>query len=268
MSTAGVVATVVVKVQKKPPPVGGIASILPASLSAAGTSTISGLCGGSYVSTYQIAGDSPVALMLMDEPDAVPVVQNLILNLDALPSGPESVVQLSDIVAAFTTVPQITDVLTSFGFEDPSWTTYIGTTIRAQHGDLHAGNILISEGIPVLIDFDNQAIASQLTDPAALLFGYVFHPESPLRIGRIGSWPSEDQCSQFLDADFMSGCPRPSLIAECLEWLKERTTSDREVRGIVLAFACKTAKFPDIKADTAATTRVRALIEWALQGLS
>lgn len=126
-----------------------------------------------------------------------------------------------------------------------------------QHGDLHLGNVLISQaGDPVFIDYGRTGIKMAAYDPVSLEMCLAFHPA-----GRAVSrgWPTQDGARAFDDLDaYLEGCTCAGFVRQCREWAFTVASGDREVFAAFLAYAARQLQFSDTDHDLARTFMVRA----------
>ena len=131
-----------------------------------------------------------------------------------------------------------------------------------QHGDLHAGNVLVNaEGIPLVIDYGDVGIAPAGLDAVILELGLLFHPKSPLR-GH--EWVNPTQIRKWRDLDtYVLGCPAAPFVIACRQWALQCATPEQVV-ALAYSHALRQLKYPDVDSSIAAsvvTSCVEALIE-------
>ena len=257
-------ARVVVKRQRRRLEPGGFQSLCEAKLVAGTTATLSGFCSGFFCGLQQIAANSPASLMelIVSSPhEAATSLTKLRSSLDTIGQGSTGQATISDIGAPYAAWTQVERTGDFLGRRVPAGSRLASSRRAAQHGDLHPGNVLVSEGQPVLIDFDNQTFGSPLLDPISLLLGPLFHEDSELRLGE---WPSVGQLVDFLGEDFLAGCPAPDYFAAAADWIRSRTTSERELSAVVLAYASRQLKYDDVVSSPVTRARAIALANWAV----
>jgi CheY-like chemotaxis protein len=260
-------ARLVAKSQKRAPSAGGFQALLPAHSVAGTVSLIRGLMGGAIVSAQQVAAEHPVSLLelLGTDPDrAAEVLRVLRGVLDGMPHSAQTNVSISEVARCFGDWTQLHDQALRFGIDMPPGTRIATTSHSPQHGDLHPGNVLCADDHPVIIDFDSQVDGSELIDAVLLLFGPLFHKDSPLR----GStWPSTTQCEVVLDLAFLDGCPAPGYFAGAVELLRSRARSQRELYAVILAYCVRQLKYDDVANEPAIRERAVALARWSAHRL-
>jgi CheY-like chemotaxis protein len=112
------------------------------------------------------------------------------------------------------------------------------------HGDLHGGNVLVSEdGTCVLIDYGDVGEGPASLDGITLEFSLLFHPKGPLRTG---GWPAPGQASQWANLDqYLIGCPAAGFIAACRGWANEVAAGQREVAASAYSYLVRQFKYVD-----------------------
>ncbi|MFA1684537.1 phosphotransferase [Achromobacter dolens] len=113
------------------------------------------------------------------------------------------------------------------------------------HGDLHGGNILISnKDAPILIDFGDVGPGFSCIDPITLELSMIFHPDSNQNgvaqslLGRIHDWPDiESYCTQN---------PLSPVIEACRDWAHDQGGSDGAVLAAGYAFAVRQLKYETV----------------------
>lgn len=261
-------ARVVAKRQIKTRDPGGFQTLCPAQITAGTVGTIRGFCGGYYVTIQQLVGADPtplLALIAADQEAAVASTLILREGLSTMTAGQRSNVAIQDIAAPFARWELIEQLGLEFGIDVPPGSRIAATMSAPRHGDLHPGNVLVADGRPVIIDFDSQTVGSQLVDVIALQYGPLFHPDSPL----FGSeWPSPEQCAAPLSDGFLDECPYPAYFDLMSGWAHEATTSPREHAAVVLAYAIRQLKYPDVVNNRRSRDRAVALATWAATSLN
>lgn len=256
------VASVVVKQSdgRKVPPGSGLHTVLPASYVAAPVATVSGLCDGYRAQVMQLAGanpDSLLGLLHEDEAEAARQLRLIAGAMDGVSSNVRGTKTVAELAEPLVDWPTLTERLTGLGIPIPRNGLVASTQTSAQHGDLHPGNVLVVEGHPVLIDFDNEVMASRALDPVTALLSPLFHRDSPIRNSE---WPTPEQCSQLGSSEFLEGSPCPSWMSTAQEWFDEAIASERERETLILAFAVRQLKYPDVFGDEKVNARAVALV--------
>lgn len=256
-------ARVVAKRQKKPGQPGGFQTVCPAQLTAGTIYVVSGFCGGFRLAVQQLVGDDPEPLLdlLGGDPDRAGVIVTALKEgLEGMPSGQQVSLQIADIASPFGEWARFRELGLDFGVVVPPGTK-IATTIRSpQHGDLHPANVLVANERPIVIDFDSQTAGSELIDVVALLLGPIFHRESPLRQG---SWPTKEQCHDFMGTSFLDGCTAVAYFSVVIDWLRHRQKSPRELAALILAFSMRQLQYDDVLECPQVRDRAVALATWA-----
>lgn len=263
-------ASVVVKQSdgSKIAPAGGLHNILPASHVAAPVAVVSGLCDGKRAQVMQFAGAQPTSLLALLLENEGTAASQLGLIADAMATslvgraGTKTVAELAEPLSHWT---DITERLASHSIAAPRGGLVASTQIAAQHGDLHPGNVLVVEGHPVLIDFDNEVLASLALDPVTALLAPLFHPDSPIRLS---DWPSPAQCENLLAEMFLQDCPCPSWMSRAQDWVTRAATSERELWALVLAYAARQLKYEDVVSNEKILARAIALARTAASKLT
>ncbi|MCS5722506.1 phosphotransferase [Herbiconiux sp. CPCC 203407] len=262
-SDHGSIARVVAKRQIKTREPGGFQNLCPAQITAGVVDTIKGFCGGFYVTIQQLVGSSPTPLLDLidtDEATAVAAIGILRDSLGQMSSGQRANVSIEEIAAPFAPWSTVVERGVRFGIHVPPGSRIAATRSAPRHGDLHPGNVLVADGHPVIIDFDSQTSGSALVDVLALHLGPLFHPDSPL-FG--AAWPTIDQCGQFATDAFLDDCPAPDYFAFLADWSNQSFSSAREYSALVLAYAVRQLKYPDVLRDDLTRSRAIALANWA-----
>lgn len=266
-SQHGSTARVVVKRQIKTREPGGFQNLCPAQITAGVVGTIRGFCGGFYVTIQQLVGSNPAPLLGLintDQATAVEATTALREFLGQMSIGQRVNVSIEEIAMPFGSWATLTERGAHFGVDVPPGSRIAATRSAPRHGDLHPGNVLVAEGRPVIIDFDSQTTGSQLIDVLALQLGPLFHPDSPL-FG--AAWPTIDQCDLFGSGAFLDDCPSPDYFALLADWSAQSRTSAREHSALVLAYALRQLKYPDVLANDLTRSRAIALARWAANRL-
>lgn len=113
------------------------------------------------------------------------------------------------------------------------------------HGDLHGGNILVSnQDIPVIIDFGDVGNGFACMDPTTLEMSLFFHPDSR-RLGiyeklepLISHWPDIDR---YLENNALA-----EAIKACRDWAHQVSGSDHAVLAAGYAFALRQLKYEHV----------------------
>ncbi|WP_110802463.1 phosphotransferase [Mycolicibacterium iranicum] len=262
-------ASIVVKVStvSKKTPAGGFHNLLPASFVAAPGAVISGLCGGARVQVLQLVGRAPVSLLQLiasDELRAAEALRSLSAVIIESINGHATAVNLRDLVEPLISWERLIELLTEAHLPVPRPTIKISSRMAPQHGDLHPGNILIAGQSPVLIDFDSEVLGGRPLDALTALLSPIFHRDSPIREH---VWPNATQCSAIGTDDFLVGCPCPAWVEVAQAWVRQTVTSPREQWGLILGFAVRQLKYPDVISSEVLAVRAKAFAEAALQKL-
>lgn len=263
-------ASVVVKQTdgSKIPPGAGLHTILPAGYVAAPTAYVSGLCDGYQAQIMQMAGSEPQSLLELLDTDEAQASTQLGLIADAIGRVPSPAVvskTLAELARPLVDWTDLSSRLHPLDVTLPRGGMMASTHMVAQHGDLHPGNILVVDGNPVLIDFDNEVIASRALDALTALLSPLFHPDSTIRSS---TWPSVEQCEQLGTQDFLVNCPYPSWMTRAYEWFVTSSTGDRERQALVFAYAARQLKYPDVLGDSLLKARAIALAKAAAAKLT
>jgi len=248
------IASIVVKQSDRFPTTGtgGLRSLLPARFVAASVASIGGLCDARSAQVSQLAGSEPrplLDLILSDDQLTSRGLAEITQAMREALHGTPVTHTLEELMRPLIAWTKARDLLAGEGITCPRATLGVPTTIVAQHGDLHPGNILLVGGSPILIDFDDEKMASRLVDPVTALLSPLFHRASPIRDGQ---WPTPDQCSALGTERFLDDCPIPEWVGGCQDWLADAATSDREIWSIVFGYAARQLKYPDVVSSAAA----------------
>lgn len=260
----GSVAVIVAKVSGSLPAAGGLQDLLPRESIARRVDVIRGLMGGSIISILQLAGSSTTPLMnLIGSADimAAEIIKSLRESLDALEQSPARPVPLREVVCQIVDWNKFERELTSIGLTTPSPELWVTTSMVMSHTDLHAANVLVCDGLPVIIDADENQFSSALRDPTVMLMSSWVHPDSPL----LGSdWPSVEDISQrFGDSAFARGSLSPAWCASVLSWMDARTASSREYWSVVMAYGVRQLRFDNVRSQPELKAKVTALVALA-----
>jgi aminoglycoside phosphotransferase (APT) family kinase protein len=111
------------------------------------------------------------------------------------------------------------------------------------HGDLHGGNVLLSEDrAAVLIDYGDVEDGPASLDPVTLELSLLFHKQGvPL-----ADWPSADQARQWGDLNtYFVGCPAASFIRACRAWAGRAGAGQREEAAVAYSYLVRQPKYDD-----------------------
>lgn len=264
------IASIVVKQSDRIPTAitGGLRSLLPARFVAASVASIGGLCDGRNAQVTQLAGSEPrplLDLILSNDQLASSGLAEIAQAMRVALHGAVITHTLEELMRPLIAWTKARDLLAGVGVVCPRATIGAPTTIVAQHGDLHPGNILLVDGSPILIDFDDEKMASRLVDPVTALLSPLFHRASPIRDGE---WPAPDQCRALGTERFLDNCPIPEWVGVCQDWLADVATSNREIWSVVLGYAARQLKYPDVISSSAAKGHAIALATAATEFFS
>lgn len=186
-----------------------------------------------------------------DCPRAVRVVGCLWKRLDAWDGAAESrrttVGALRDVGLSSEVLDGLSDDLReavpadveAIELELPHW---------PQHGDLHAGNVLVRDEDPLLIDFADAGVRPGCYDAVVLELSLVFHPDSPFSAT---DWPTAEQAARWWDVDaFVVGCPAANVVRSCRRRALD-TVGETGVAALGYAHAVRQLKYPDTRKDLA-----------------
>jgi WD40 repeat protein len=129
------------------------------------------------------------------------------------------------------------------------------------HGDLHGENILINRhGAAMIIDYGDIKNSLSTIDPVTLELSFFFHVAGTLR----GSdWPRPEQARQWRTANYLDGCPIPSIVRACWGWQDAAGAGQREVAVAAYSYLLRQLKYSDTSKD-----RALSLLRGARQLLS
>lgn len=259
----GHVATVVAKRVRSRGSSGGLPEVLPRVHAAATVRSLSGLMAGSFLNVLQLAGEAPVALMAVigDEPSrAVELARPVWKALSAVVAHRRTMT-VAELCEPLISWGRLAELLDAHGVQVPAASLSVTTSVGPRHGDLHPENILIDNGRAVLIDFDSETFASGLLDPITMLISTLVHPSSPIRGA---GWPDVMEiASGFATSNFGQAHSSGPWFIGVQSWVQESTTSSREFWALVLAYAGRQLRFPDVVADEEVLTRVLAVAKRA-----
>ena len=243
------VASVVIKVGVSLPSSGGIQDLLPRHLVASRVGVVSGLMFGRHASVLQLAGEETTSLFECMRTDDSPVVEALRVlraGLDELvPNDGVQDVRLLDLLPAVIQPSRLVAILAEFDIAAPDLEMWVTTRKCISHLDLHLSNVLLDDGVPVLIDSEDSGVASAVVDPLMMLMSSWIHPDSPLFDG---SWPIEViDAKFFLEEGFTDDAPHKIFFGELVDWVRDRTASARELWAFVLGYAARQTTFPNVR---------------------
>lgn len=222
---------------------GGYPTLLDAPLVAAPVNKIVGLCAGLQAQVLQLAGDHPVTLFSLLESataDAVEALRVVITSANLLHSV-ERAVAVKQLYV-FAGEAEVRLLCSSLGLPPFIEDLTARSRMGAQHGDLHAGNILVVNGSPVLIDFDSTMHSSTVVDALTMLLSSMFHSSSPFREKM---WLEPSEQVDIFDPSFLDGCPAPEWFSAVIDWVSSRKTSNREVAALIISYVTRQLQFPD-----------------------
>lgn len=268
-SSGNEVASVVVKQTdgSKVAPASGLHTLLPAGVVAAPVAQVSGLCDGKRAQVMQIAGLEPVSLLeLLDEKQDLAAKKLSVISeaIQAVPGGGSCTKTLEELVQPLLPWAKLTELSSIHEIPLPRGEKKASARIRAQHGDLHPGNILLVDNAPVLIDFDNEVFGSRLIDPITVLLSPLFHSDSPVRDS---DWPTPEQCAAVDTEVFLEGSPCLQWMTEAQRWVNEVLTSENERWALILAYSVRQLKYDDVLENPRIRSRAVMLARKAAQAL-
>jgi CheY-like chemotaxis protein len=119
-------------------------------------------------------------------------------------------------------------------------------SIGPQHGDLHAGNVLIDpDGRVLLIDFGDVERRSLGFDPVTLELSLLFHPD------RSTETLSIDACTRWASVDeFADATPFPDFVRACRAWTID-AAGEIAAMGLAYAHALRQLKYEDTPKEVA-----------------
>lgn len=251
-------ADVVVKQSECATPSGGFQARLPAYAVAAPVAEVTGLCRGLRATVLQTAGTDPVSLLglMGSDPEAASKAAQSVIDL--ISSGihqPQEMQRLTEICRAFEKWDSISERLSAHGITVPPGTRFAGTSLTACHGDLHPGNVLLVQGVPVFIDFDSQIRCSRLVDLIALSLGGIFHKDSPIK----HEIDSAVDLSKFGTPEFSTNGKLGAYFRILNQAIIANRVSDREFWTLTLAYAARQLKYSDILDDSQQKKRALTL---------
>jgi len=259
ISTAHVVAKLTRRSVAQMP--SGVIATAPRINVAPRTGTLSGLCGGLRVNTYQIAaGTTVTSLMELSARGDSSAVDALDLLLEAL--GTDATINIDRVSFKDLIEPlldwdwaQLLSVRNTIPLPDQG--TWIARHLALQHGDLHAGNVLVVDAVPVLIDADDEVLASWLLDPVLLLLGTFVHPDSAVR--DVGVLPAD--VIALLSGE-VSQVDSP-WITSTAGWVRSRAIEPRELWAVVYAVCLRYLSLDSIQSHQPSKDLVEALARHA-----
>ncbi len=130
-----------------------------------------------------------------------------------------------------------------------------------QHGDLHAGNVLLDDDSrPVVIDFGRVGESISGYDAIALELGVLFHPRGK---ELLSDWPTIDQVLHWDDLEvYLPRCPIPEFVSACRRWARASSPSDKTLIACVYTHALRQMRYKDTNKALA-----RALVDFAHRSL-
>jgi CheY-like chemotaxis protein len=113
------------------------------------------------------------------------------------------------------------------------------------HGDLHGGNILISnDRSPILIDFGDLAERATSLDPCSILLSPFFHPDTAERA--IGIISLTELIETIDKLHCSSDLPYAQFLNNVISWLNvECLSSERSIYASLYVYALKQLQYPD-----------------------
>ncbi|WP_339274113.1 response regulator [Enterobacter asburiae] len=127
----------------------------------------------------------------------------------------------------------------AMNFEDHN----VSCSFSIQHGDLHGENILINitDNSSSLIDYGDIGEMVSLLDPITLECSFLFHPAATKY-----DWPTDQNLENWSSIEqYLYGCPIPSEIRFCRDWLNSRKRGNREVSACLYSYALRQLKYPE-----------------------
>lgn len=196
-------------------------------------------------------------LIGIDDSVASAQMDKLAARLDSVHRGPQTSLQLATIVSQIEPWDDVVRRLEQFDIPAPPADLWVTTRSVMTHGDLHAGNVLICEDEPVLIDSDGNLFAAAFVDPLTMMMSILAHPHSKIALD---AWPTPDQIDNgFGEAGFGAESAAPAWFASLNRWTEARTSSPREFWSVALAYAGRQLQFPDVIANDVVRERVIAI---------
>lgn len=264
----GHVGTVVAKRVHLKEPLGGLQELLPLGKTASKVASISGLIGSGHINILLYVGQDPYPLMdvVMSNPaEAVALAEQLWAELESVADQPV-IVTLEKVCEPLIKWDTLAEVLSTHSIAVPAPTLTMSIHNGMRHCDLHPLNILIDDGVAVLIDFDACSFGARVIDPITVLLSTLVHPSSPIR----GSlWPDPAQIAADYGTDaFGVGHAQAEWFISVSEWVRNRKTSDREFWAVSLAYAARQLRYPNITSDGPTLDRVLAIATRASAALS
>lgn len=128
-------------------------------------------------------------------------------------------------------------------------TEHIQTRWASIHGDLHGGNVLISEGdLAMLIDYGDVGEGPASLDPVSLELSLLFHPQ----ISRLNSWPTLAQAKRWgWIEEYLQGCPASDFVRECRAWADRSAAGRRETAASAYSYLLRRLKYDDTNKELA-----------------
>ena len=195
--------------------------------------------------------------VLGSDPDlAVEYAKSVWAALDGV-SETSQLLSVAEICASLIGWDELRDVADGFGISIPAGSLTATVNVGVRHGDLHPANVLIDNGVAVLIDFDSSGFASAAMDPVTALLSTLVHPDSPLRGD---AWPDVGEIEgSFGSQEFGSVHSHKAWFAAVAAWTGERSTSSREFWSLALAYSGRQLRYDDVLGDPAVRDRVIAV---------
>lgn len=263
----GRIATVVAKRVPSSSSPGGLPELLPPANTTATVGTLSGLMAGGRLKVLQLAGESPSALMdaIAEQPARAVELAKPVWDALRCVSARRATLTVAEVCEPLIAWEPLSALLRTHEIQAPAGSLLVTTQIGPRHGDLHPGNILIDNGRAVLIDFDSETFAAGALDPVTMLISTLVHPDSPIRGA---AWPDPAHItSTFATQEFGRGHPCAAWFGGVQDWIQECQTSEREYWALVLAYAGRQLRYPDVNEDGATVDRILAIARRASEAL-
>tara|TARA_R110002049_G_scaffold148242_2_gene311165 strand:+ start:23094 stop:24461 length:1368 start_codon:yes stop_codon:yes gene_type:complete len=158
-------------------------------------------------------------------------------------------VQVSDVRKIFVDDDQVSLYVEQFGLD---WVAeieriYFYSRSSTVHGDLHPGNIFVSEDESAsLIDFSDIKHAPSVLDPLALELSIFTHPETRHKL----EWLPDLESLNWSNLDsYLLGCPFEGFIRACRNWSFSVAGGDKDVYACAYGFLLKQLKYEDVDKD-------------------
>lgn len=244
-----------------------LTELVPRPLVATRIDTIHGLMAGNVLTVFQVAGESPVALMdlLGSEPGRAAEVIHQVREGLAMVPGEQRVLRLDELCAPIISWSELENLLDAAGLPVPSSSLTASTSIGVRHCDLHPGNVLEVAGEAVLIDFDNCSFGAGGIDAITALLSTLVHPDSPIRGV---AWPNVEEIESSLGhAGFGTGHSASLWFDEVQAWVDESCAGERERWALTLAYVGRQLRYQDVRADPEKLRRIEAIARRAADEL-